>query len=125
MNTNGSIYNAIMKAADSVEIESNWNWFSTAIPDCGTTGCAVGWIGHHLGIKGGIWKVSQALGFSPDDGCSSLYHAIDGAGGSRLCTQIGKEVAPVLRKFAQRFKPAITGIPDSIRAIFVPGMRVS
>lgn len=48
-----NIYDAIMKAADHIErYPKNFNFFRTSIPaDCGTPGCALGWVMHFSGAR--------------------------------------------------------------------------
>ena len=51
-----SIYDAIMKAADHIEsCPQEFRFMSTVTPEhpgCGTSGCAMGWIGTFAGLKG-------------------------------------------------------------------------
>lgn len=58
-----NIYNAIMKAADHIERNPDLFSFSPIlIPDCGTPGCALGWIGHFADCRsekdGGLRSIS-------------------------------------------------------------------
>lgn len=47
-----NIYDAIMKAADHIERHPKlFNFAEVWVPDCGTPGCALGWIGHFAGVK--------------------------------------------------------------------------
>lgn len=53
-----NIYTAIMKAADHIERHpSQFKFAQLGIPprsDCGTPGCALGWIGFFAGKRGGL-----------------------------------------------------------------------
>lgn len=49
-----NIYNAIMKAADHIEMKPYlYDFMHTTVPDCGTPGCMLGWIGHFAGVPVG------------------------------------------------------------------------
>lgn len=55
-------YEAIMRAANHIERNpSSFDFDKTDIPapDCGTPGCALGWIGCFAGITGGIEEVAD------------------------------------------------------------------
>ena len=59
------IYDAIMKAADHIERHPNDFYYqSNLVPySCGTPGCALGWIGHFLGLRGSVHtEVLPAIG---------------------------------------------------------------
>jgi len=46
------IREAILKAADWIQrYPSDFKYMENEIPDCGMPGCAIGWIGHFLGVK--------------------------------------------------------------------------
>jgi hypothetical protein len=58
-----NVYEAILKAADHIETNPKlFNYSENRIPDCGTPGCALGWIGHFLGLKGDYETVLQQMG---------------------------------------------------------------
>lgn len=122
-----NIRNAILKAADSIETHRNlYEFCSTRIPDpdCGTPGCALGWIGFHLGIP-----KRETLGHGLTQNNHSVYDAlgID----SQCCFDHlrqtvghGKwkfqaiECAKALRQYADIHHPITDHIPSSVRAIF-------
>lgn len=136
-----NIYNPIMKAADHIEANpALFDFQSTEIPRCGTPGCALGWIGHFMGrpaelskdeyfsysavaiytLKLGPWIVADR----------NFYKLLDDLTNRSRWRDNAIECAKALRLFAASYygeKPAITGIPDSVRQIFaeLPGERVS
>lgn len=116
-----NIYNAIMAAADSIELRpALFDFGRIKIPACGTPGCAVGWIGHYLGLPTGegIHLVEKAIG---DIGIfynrmASIHQTTADSGWWRDSAEI---CANNLRAYAAKYHaPSITGIPDSVRAIF-------
>lgn len=137
-----NIYDAIMKAADQIEKNPElWDFNTLAIPECGTPGCALGWIGHFSKCK--ISKEAKLVGMVPQQTYlgnvalsmglpseSSFYERInDLAGHNGLDWWLSKastnDIARVLRLYAEKYhghekQPAKTGIPDSVRAIFEP-----
>lgn len=75
MYTKQKIRRAILAAADTIETQVGaWKFLETKIPEneCGTAGCALGWIGFHLGMKRhgetgnyqNYSNVPEALGYS-------------------------------------------------------------
>jgi hypothetical protein len=58
---------AILKAADHIERNPHLFRFSrTEIPDCGTPGCALGWIGFFMGIEVGACILSTQPAIASD-----------------------------------------------------------
>jgi len=61
------MYEAIMKAANHIESNPNLFGFTVStIPECGTPGCALGWIAFFSGMKVGrcvLETAAEALGF--------------------------------------------------------------
>lgn len=131
-----SIYNAIMKAADTIERNPDlFNFMSTNAPkpECGTPGCALGWIGFHAGYKSAVAPDTMA-GVAKDllglDMSYQFYDRMYDLKGSKQWKYSANNCAAALRLYADRYhaqKPAFTGIPDSVRQIFaeLPGERVS
>lgn len=73
MKTNNEIRGAILLAADYIEARPHeFNFLRSEIPDgCGTVGCAMGWIGHFLGLKHnprirGVDRVGFVMGLEED-----------------------------------------------------------
>lgn len=66
-----NIYDAMMKAADHIERNPRlFNFDMCSIPgDCGTPGCALGWIGYFAGIKNDDEKEIGAVAGHVSGGC--------------------------------------------------------
>ena len=61
-----NIRTAILKAADSIEQNPHlFSFKSLAIPnkDCGTPGCAIGWIAYHSGLEFDAVQVYDGNGY--------------------------------------------------------------
>lgn len=57
-----NIRQAILRAADSIEAHPELFAFGSIEnpnPDCGTPGCAIGWIAHHMGVED--WPAHEDL----------------------------------------------------------------
>lgn len=130
-----NIYNAIMAAADQIESHpKDFNFMSVKVPSpgsCGTPGCALGWITAfcekpvtvhgYLGICGSIKQLR--VGYAGEfyermDSCETWWERV-----LMLSWRDSAErCAKTMRKYAAKYHapkaPAITGIPDSVRAIF-------
>lgn len=114
--TKAELRAAILKAAASIEAQpQRWNFRSISVPDpapeCRTQGCALGWIGAHLGAQGDIQGVSRALGH----GCDSVFYSVMGnvSGGTESLAWVSwpaSQVADVLRKYVDKHFPCET--PD-------------
>ena len=141
------IREAILKAADSIESNPEWFKFSEiGIPDgCGTPGCALGWIGAHMGLKPasyGFIEVTKTMGLAPEvfleistPGAEyAFYNRMSIlAGGDKsfdsfyLWSSSAKTCAQTLRAYADKYHPNIPktedrvpnkGIPDNVLSIF-------
>lgn len=112
------IYNAILKAADHIEKEPHlYNFYCNRVPDCGTPGCMLGWIGHFMGLTGSVYNdVAPVVGLSRR--CLVTFDM--GAQYNELPMESVEDAVRVMRRFALRFKPSVTGIPASVREIFQP-----
>lgn len=107
-------YEATMKAADHIERNPQLFNFSCAIvPDCGTPGCALGWIGYFMGIEGGrsIGNAIDKLGMS--DHGKQFYDRMWWVTGKNECWRDSPQmVAEKLRLYAAKYlKPEAT-TPD-------------
>jgi len=55
------IYDAIIKAAAHIERNPElFDYRLSHIPNCGSPGCAIGWIGHYLGVPRSLSVVTQS-----------------------------------------------------------------
>ena len=107
------IYTAIMKAADQIEYHpERFNFGSVDFPDCGSPGCALGWIGHFLGYtetkyhsyRHGVLTVTDDLGITADSHCdhnnefySRMNNLVPGWKGK------AKQCAKALRLYAAKY----------------------
>jgi hypothetical protein len=68
-----NLYQAIMRAADRVELEGQYLFKCVQVTDCRTPMCMIGWIGHFLGYCAGtpIQEVYNKMGY----GCDSHFYA--------------------------------------------------
>ena len=73
------IYTAVMKAADHIERNPHlFKFTESCVPDCGTPGCALGWISHFLGERPGqLFRAEVALGFEHILGETEFYSRMD------------------------------------------------
>jgi len=116
-----NIRQAILLAADSIEQHPQlFHYSSTMIPnpECGTSGCALGWIAHHLGVSSkkrlcnsGIY---DALGIE-DDVCFDHLRKFAGSGHWKRSAKV---CAKALRQYANHYYPITDHIPSSVREIF-------
>ena len=123
-----NIRTAILKAADSIEQNPGLFGFGyISIPDgCGTPGCALGWIGHHLGHTTIISGVSEKMGcplgtrsdFPGGDTDFGFYDRMEELNEDWKFS--ADNCAPALRLYADKYHPS-AGIPDSVLAIFETG----
>ena len=118
-----NIYNAILKAADHIERNPHlYDFYRSNVPNCGTPGCMLGWIGHFMGIPKGA-NIYTAVGPRLNIGiCIQSQMGWKGGTGKdpneRRPANDATIAAAVMRQFAQRFKPQHTGLPDIVREIF-------
>lgn len=112
-----NIYSAIMKAADQIQKNPQTFDFSSMHMDCGSPMCALGWIAHFGGYTEHIGGVSMWI-------MGTHYHSdIEFYGRlfefEKKWTDDANSCASALRLYAAKYhKPAITGIPNSVREIF-------
>ena len=114
-----NIRQAILSAADSIEqYPQMFDFGSVDIPDhdCGTPGCALGWIGFHLGFgkHGYLRQVNDALGLQH----SACFIQLTKTVGHQHWKNSADECAKALRQYADIHHPEQDYIPASIRAIF-------
>jgi hypothetical protein len=58
MNTRQACY----VAADHIESHpKQYEFTSNQVPECGTTGCAAGWVGYYAGLKDNVHDVTKQL----------------------------------------------------------------
>ena len=125
-----TVYEAIMLAASQIEGNpEKFDFMATEVPStCRTPGCALGWIGHYLGMGSRTEYIShrhvpEKLGIqspNPDDphsGAVAFYRILDGFGesGWRHSAAI---CAATLRKYAKKYHAPRDLIPAGVREIF-------
>lgn len=107
---------AMLLAADSIENHPElFDYNSTLVPDdCGTPGCAFGWIAFHFGYKsrhefGGFSELAEKHGIAEPIVFYLNMTALnfDWDRNPKLC-------ATTLRLYADQYH----GIPESVRSIF-------
>ena len=127
-----NIRTATLKAADSIEQNpDNYLFMSNQKPDCGTPGCALGWVGFHLGVaenENGCslyhLVVADVLGFiAPPDtfvyADRPFYGRMDDINNSIEWRHSAKKCAAALRLYADKYHPADNqGMPDVVRSWF-------
>ena len=127
-----NIRTAMYKAADSIEQNPDLFGFmenGRPDPDCGTPGCALGWVGYHLNIVSKYMpnptakalgcprevlitpKPREEFGFFSRMDVFSRTHNYDW----RHCAP---DCAKALRLYADKFHPQV--IPDNVLSIFKP-----
>ena len=117
-----NIRTAIMKAAGS--IEQNPDIFSFGSikcpdPDCGTPGCAIGWMGFHMGMEGLssmelFTRVNSSLGINGIG--IEFYGRMDAVFGGHKWKHSATNCAKALRLYADKFHPSV--IPDNVIQLF-------
>lgn len=139
------IYDAIMAAADQIEKRpKTFNFGISEVPrSCGSPGCALGWIGHFLGVWQAIahgdvlTEVAIRMGLHGvrgdwllRSGQRIFYARMGWLNGHDCATQISWGAwtgdaalcAKTLRAYAEMYhplpKPEHTGLPDIVREIF-------
>lgn len=123
-----NVRQAILNAADHIEQRPrDFDFMRCAVPaDCGTPGCALGWIGHFLGMGGADFKdVNARLGLETDElmGARQFYDRMDALNnanpGEMEWTDSSRICAKVLRLYADAHHPESRAlIPESVRRIF-------
>lgn len=107
------IRQAILKAADHIEHHpKDFLYSQNAIPECGTPGCAIGWVGHFLGMtskdNADFGRVAIAIGvpasvFAFSDRMDRLH------GGFVNWRHDAADCALTLRRYANKYHPADEG----------------
>jgi hypothetical protein len=107
-----NIRDAILQAADHIEGNPTDFYFSaTDVPDnCGTPGCALGWIGFFAGVRRGspYYTVCDQLGLpvapvSLEDGDRSFYDRMHSVSEDWVNDPL--ECARALRLYADKYHP--------------------
>lgn len=125
---------AILKSADSIdEFPHLFDFGSIMSPDagCGTPACAIGWISHHMGAEIDPEEYTQLNGlkgftFTKWFGImkcteSEFYKRMDKLEGHKyLWKNDNRLCAEILRKYADKFHPAVNAIPQVTLDIFKP-----
>lgn len=119
-----SIRQAILKAANSIEQNPDmFDFGSLYWPDCGTPGCALGWISVYSGIeREEFWtysrdKLRELLGISNS---GQFYGRMINISNHSNWSHSADKCAKALRLYADKYHPSEsthTGIPDSVLAI--------
>lgn len=124
------MYDAIMKAADWIGKHPElWNFQSLDIPNnCGTPGCALGWIGYWSGEQRDLFSVAEALAVATPgifyDRMSDINQGLSDWLYIPVWNDSTPKAAPIaarcLRVYAETYHghEKKAGIPDSVRAIF-------
>lgn len=125
--TNGEIRAAIYRAADRIERNPKlWSFAKTSIPDCGTPGCALGWIGVELGFeqRAGIFGVGVALYpelaniyTTPGNAMSKFYDAMSDI--DWKWTSDAGVAAKTMRAYADKYFPAEVAAEPALDSAFV------
>lgn len=127
-----NVRQAIFMAADRIENNpGDFLFEATKVPhQCGSPGCALGWIGHYLGIAAGnsFHAPCNAMGIAriapmlDGSGEFTFYRRMDELLGSTYWANDSSACARALRLYADKYHPAAKGtdvlIPASVRAIF-------
>jgi hypothetical protein len=119
--TNTQIRGAILKTADLFERKPHlYSYRNIEVPECGTPGCMLGYIGMYLGVKKGSFVKRDvscgALGMEPEPTLYALGHE-NFAG----YTSDAAKAVSLLRAYANKYFPA-TGpekLVDALDPAFV------
>jgi len=125
-----NIRTAILKAADSIEQNPHlFDFDSILVPDCGSSGCLIGWIAAHSGLEYQPFVGSQGLGKYWILGGAKIFDLI-GVKEYELYDRMNLlganwrddalECAKALRLYADKYHPEESVIPESVMAIFNP-----
>ena len=125
-----TVYEAIMLAANQIENNpAKFDFMATEVPTtCRTPGCALGWIGHYLGMGSRTAYVShrhvpEKLGIQPpnlDDPHSAtgeFYAILDRLSGKNWRWS-ATNCAAAMRAYANEFHAPRDLIPANVREIF-------
>jgi hypothetical protein len=121
-----NIREAILKAADSIQAYPqlfNWSSVQTANPECGTPGCALGWIAFHAGVADSDFtKTCELMSIHRGEHGTFYMRMNSVCGNPQTWKESAGECARTLRLYADKYHPAEAaaphGIPESVRAIF-------
>lgn len=107
------IRTAILKAADWIEKNPEQFAFTAIrVPECGTPGCALGWISHFYGVKARSYDygrdVFEPLGISYD---TDFYRRVDSLVASGW-TRNPSLCAQGMRLYADKYHPALKELPS-------------
>lgn len=111
-----NVYDAIMRAADHIEQNPSLFYFhSVRIPECGTPGCALGWIGHFMGLEAGsgITHATNKLGLDRDD---EFYGRMRMVTGGKPWRETPQELAVNLRLYAAKYHAPTEAVSDRFPA---------
>ena len=114
-----NIYDATMRAADHIEARPDlWSFSRINVPECGSPGCAIGWIGHFSGVKAGesIYDVYKTLGIKTGTDFYDQMSVLNGDDGNLWQCET-RQVPKLLRLYADKFLKQ-DHIPESVREIF-------
>ena len=108
-----NIRQAILAAANSIEKNPKMFAFeSCVIPDCGSQGCALGWIGFHLGLSANF--ISLGVSVCPVLGVkTAAFHELTKLYGSFDWQHSAPDCAKALRLYANKFHPVQNNVPMS------------
>jgi hypothetical protein len=110
-----------LKAADHIERNpSLWNFYQLKVPDCGTSACALGWIGAFAGMHAGTLLSAgggpvHALQLTDPRFFYSRMHELDG-GAALLWGDISR-IVRAMRLYADKYHPAKTPDWEAIASV--------
>lgn len=116
-----NVYSAIMKAADHVEREpSLYEFRNVRVPDCGSPGCMLGWIGYFLGIRPGtliqsycspqVATPAKLLGLKSQ---TDFYQRLNDFGLDGSYVRDHKFAARVMRLYAEKYHSGESSAEDA------------
>jgi hypothetical protein len=105
-----NVREAILRAADHIERQpEDYDFGVATVPTLpGAKGCALGWIGHYMGLEGYSYTEPLFKGLGPIRGPDAFYHEMSQIeGGIDACwTRNPLTCARVLRLYADSYHPA-------------------
>lgn len=109
------IRTAILKAANHIEANpGDFSFASVVVPECGTPGCALGWIaafrGHRTHVPDGDRACFNLEGFPTGVDDMDFYNRMDDLGVPDW-SRSAEACAQALRAYADRWHPAPTQQP--------------
>lgn len=104
--------------------QDQFNYQCTLVPECGSPGCAVGWVAHFRGVMPSVRVIDEmcmdALGIQYWGTFVPRMDSLERP--EEYWRSNADECAAVLRRYAARHhatdKAAVTGLPDIVREIF-------